>query len=107
MAGVTILKYQMTYSGMTKKLYEEKPRIYQVALIDIRLHELQKKGCYVQKINKPNRNGTSITFTQAKTAEEYQQELQKIIEDGTKLGLEIRKVKRTEETEEENENVSE
>ena len=24
MAGVTILKYQMTYSGMTKKLYEEK-----------------------------------------------------------------------------------
>lgn len=96
MGGIRIIKYQMTYSGMTKKLYEENPNIYQRALIDIRLHELQAKGCYVQKMNKPNRNGTAITFAQVKDGEEYQTELQKIIEDGIKLGLKIKKVKTTE-----------
>lgn len=107
MGEVTVLRYRKTYSGMTKKLYEENLSIYRATLIDIRLHELQKKRCCAKKMSKPNRNGTTITFVQVKNEEEYQQELQKIIEDGKKLGLEFRKVKGTGEPEEENENVSE
>ena len=47
---------------MTKKLFDEKERIYQIAAICIRLDELQTKGAVLQKMGKPTKNGTRMTF---------------------------------------------
>ena len=41
---ITIMKYQTMFPGMTKKLFDEKERFYQIAVISIRLDELQTKG---------------------------------------------------------------
>lgn len=41
---ITIMKYQMMFPRMTKKLFDEKERIYQITVICIRLDELQTKG---------------------------------------------------------------
>lgn len=40
---ITIMKYQTMFPGMTKKLFDEKERFYQIAVISIRLDELQTK----------------------------------------------------------------
>lgn len=45
---------------MTKKLFDEHENIYQIAVINIRLNELQKKGAALQKIGKPTKNGTKM-----------------------------------------------
>lgn len=36
---ITIMKYQLMFPRMTKKLFDEKERIYQIAAICIRLEE--------------------------------------------------------------------
>ena len=36
---ITIMKYQTMFPGMTKKLFDEKERFYQIAVISIRLRE--------------------------------------------------------------------
>ena len=55
---ITIMKYQLMFPRMTKKLFDEKERIYQIAAICIRLDELQTKGAVLQKMGKPTKNGT-------------------------------------------------
>ena len=46
---ITIMKYQTMFPGMTKKLFDEKERFYQIAVISIRLDELQTKVRYCKK----------------------------------------------------------
>ena len=72
---ITIMKYQTMFPGMTKKLFDEKERFYQIAVISIRLDELQTKGAVLQKMG------------------EYEAEMQRILEDGKKLGLKFEKKK--------------
>ena len=86
---ITIMKYQLMFPKMTKKLFDEKERIYQITVICIRLDELQTKGAVLQKMGKPTKNGTKMTFVQS--AGEYEAEMQRILEDGKKLGLEFGK----------------
>lgn len=59
---ITIMKYQTMFPGMTKKLFDEKERFYQIAVISIRLDELQTKGAVLQKMGKPTKSGTRMTF---------------------------------------------
>lgn len=79
------------FPRMTKKLFDEKERIYQIAAICIRLDELQTKGAVLQKMGKPTKNGTRMTFTPVQRPGECEAEMQQILEDGKKLGLEFGK----------------
>lgn len=82
---ITIMKYQTMFPGMTKKLFDEKERFYQIAVISIRLDELQTKGAVLQKMGKPTKSGTRMTFAPVQSAGEYEAEMQRILEDGKKL----------------------
>ena len=62
-----------------------------VTVINIRLNELQKKGAALQKIGKPTKNGTKMTFAPVRSTKKYEAEMQQILEDGKKLGLEFGK----------------
>lgn len=84
---ITIIKYQLMFPRMTKKLFDEKERIYQITVICIRLDELQTKGAVLQKMGKPTKNGTKMTFAPVQSAGEYEAEIQRILEDGKKLGM--------------------
>ena len=84
---ITIMKYQLMFPRMTKKLFDEKERIYQITVICIRLDELQTKGAVLQKMGKPTKNGTKMTFAPVQSAGEYEAEMQRIMEDGKKLGM--------------------
>lgn len=75
---ITIMKYQLMFPRMTKKLFDEKERIYQITVICIRLDELQTKGAVLQKMGKPTKNGTRMTFAPVQSAGEYEAEMQKI-----------------------------
>lgn len=79
---ITIMKYQLVFPGMTKKLFDEKERFYQIAVISIRLDELQTKGAVLQKMGKPTKSGTRMTFAPVRSAGEYEAEMQRILEDG-------------------------
>ena len=74
----------MTFPRMTKKLFDEHENIYQITVINIRLNELQKIG-------KPTKNGTKMTFAPVRSTKKYEAEMQQILEDGKKLGLEFGK----------------
>lgn len=79
------------FPRMTKKLFDEKERMYQITVICIRLDELQTKGAVLQKIGKPTKNGTKMTFAPVRSTKKYEAEMQQILEDGKKLGLEFGK----------------
>ena len=73
------------------KLFDEHENIYQITVINIRLNELQKKGAALQKIAKPTKNGTKMTFAPVRSTKKYEAEMQQILEDGKKLGMEFGK----------------
>ena len=89
-----IVKYQMTFTKMTKKLFDEQEKVYRVAMISIRLDELQERAGIMVKVGKPERNGTRITFRPVQNVEEYKSELDQIIEQWKKLGLKFEKIKK-------------
>lgn len=91
---IRILEYQATYPGLNKKISVENQKAYKIALICIRLTELQEKGMKILKTGKPNSGGTQITFIPVKSEEEYQSELEKIICDGGKIGVKFEKALR-------------
>lgn len=93
MKEARVIRYQSGYSWLNKKFFAEKPKAYKVALIYIRLEELQEKGAKVLKIGKPNSRGTQITFAPVESVEEYQSELERIISDGKEIWVESEKVK--------------
>lgn len=70
---ITIMKYQLVFPGMTKKLFDEKERFYQITAISIRLDELQTKGAVLQKMGKPTKNGTRMTFARCRVLESMRQ----------------------------------
>ena len=84
---ITIMKYQMSFPKMTKELFCKENRIYQITALSIRLDELQEKGAVLTKMGKATKNGTKMTFTQVRSKEEYEAELQRIMEQGKELGL--------------------
>lgn len=70
MDNISVSEYQMTFKTITKNLFEQDEVMYQKMLYVAKVEEA-KKGFVVKKMNKSNRNGTSITFHRAKTAEEF------------------------------------
>ena len=94
MKGDVIVKsYQMSFPPLTKKRYENNRKLHDIAVIYIRLDELQEHGAKMIKTGKPTFGGTEIAFAPVKTAEEYQRELKAIIRDGEALGLTFKKTK--------------
>lgn len=55
--------------------------------------ELQTKGAVLQKMGKPTKSGTRMAFAPVRSAGEYEAEMQRILEDGKKLGLKFEKKK--------------
>ena len=94
MKEARVIRYQSGYPGLNKKFFSESPQAYKVALIHIRLDELQERCAKVVKIGKPNFSGTQITFAPVESAEEYRSEMEKIISDGKEIGIEFEKTKR-------------
>lgn len=92
MRETRLIKYQFVFPQLTKRLYENKRRIYDLAVISIRLEELQEKGARIVKINKPGAHGTAIMFDVVETEKEYQEAYDEIIRDGEALGLKFEKV---------------
>ena len=90
---VIVEKYQVSFPALTKKRYENNRKLHDIAVIYIRLDELQEHGSKMIKIGKPTFGGTNITFAPVKTAEEYQEELKAIIRYGKALGLTFEKKK--------------
>lgn len=84
-------KISSDISKNDKKVFDEHENIYQITVINIRLNELQKKGAALQKIGKPTKNGTKMTFAPVRSTKKYEAEMQQILEDGKKLGLEFGK----------------
>lgn len=89
MKEARVIKYQSGYPGLSKKLFTENPQVYRVALIYIRLDELQERGAKILKVGKPNFGGTQITFVPVESVEEYRSELERIILDGKEIGAEL------------------
>ena len=46
-----------------------------------------------EKMGKPTKSGTRMTFAPVRSAGEYEAEMQRILEDGKKLGLKFEKKK--------------
>ena len=57
-----IIKYQVCFTKLTKKVQDHDPDFYAKAIIAIRLTELQEETAYMVKCNKANSGGTKITF---------------------------------------------
>nr|WP_302142400.1 hypothetical protein [uncultured Schaedlerella sp.] len=75
---VKILKYKANYSGLSKKLSSESPKLYNAVLMYIRLMELKGRGMKMLKKGKPHSKGTKITFIPVESEEEYSSEIEKI-----------------------------
>ena len=58
MSETRIIRYQLSFPALNKKLYEKFEKEYNVAVIQIRLDELQEKGAKLTKIGKPTFGGT-------------------------------------------------
>ena len=93
---ITVKSYQMLFPRLTKKIFEEQQKLYQRAVIEIRLDNLQEHAAYMKRCNKPTSGGTKITFCAVKSSEEYKRELERIIADGEKLGMKFEKEKKQE-----------
>lgn len=87
-----VLKYQVEFTRLNKKLLEEEPELYKTAVIIIRLDELQEKGAVMIKMNKATKNGTKITFRPVDGYQECYEEQQKIIKEGEALGMKFKTV---------------
>lgn len=92
MERIRVKGYQVLYPQMCKKAFEISEELYNMALIKIRLEELQERGAFLHKIGKPTRKGTKMTFNTVNNTVEYERELQKIVDDGEKLGLKFEKI---------------
>lgn len=84
-----ILAYQLKFPKLTKELFDEQNDLFKKVVINIRLDELQEKGAYLCRINKPSRNGTKLNFRVVRNSDEFKTELGKIISDGKLLGMEF------------------
>lgn len=69
---IKIMKYHLMFPGMTK-LFDEEERIYQIAVISIRLDELLTKGAVLQKMGKPTKNGTRMMFAKVQVTASMRQ----------------------------------
>ena len=87
MKGIAVLKYQVEYPRLNKKTFETMLDMCEIAIINIRLDELQTKMAYMVKRNKPTRSGMKITFAPVKDMDQYAKELCRIIQDGEALGM--------------------
>ena len=63
-------KAEITYTKLTKELFELDEITYKKCLVLIRKRELTRAAMRIKKINKPTRNGTRIVFELISSIEE-------------------------------------
>lgn len=75
--NVRIVGYAMTYSNLTDELEKKRPEEYKLAILYARYLELLK-GMAAKRINKPNKEGTTIKYEACSSAEELKKEVKTI-----------------------------
>lgn len=90
MGEMRVIKYQMNYRYLNKKMYETNRKLYDQVLILLRLSNLQNKCAYMVRANKPRTSGTKVTFAVVENTEQYRKEIQKLTEDAKKNGFTIK-----------------
>lgn len=91
MLSIKTIRYQIQYKEMTKKMYITKPNTYNLAILLLRLEELQNKGARMVKQGKPYLSGTNLTFEVMQKAEEVDAAIKELCEDARKYDLELEK----------------
>lgn len=87
-SGIMIKGYSMRWQSLTKKFYDEKTELYNSCVIVIRIREMNK-GMKLHRMNKPTRNGTTMSFQRIESKEEYDRELLRLEEDAKKIDIKI------------------
>ena len=90
MGEMRVIKYQMNYRYLNKKMYETNRKFYDQALILLRVSNLEKKCAYMVRANKPKTSGTKVTYAVVESTEQYREETRKLIEDAKKNGFTIK-----------------
>jgi formyltetrahydrofolate synthetase len=72
------LSYGKQYHKLDLKLYNSNRNLYELTKINIMFNEIQEKGFYISKWNKPTKKGTHITCKVITSVEKYEEELQKV-----------------------------
>ena len=80
----------LEYRSLTKKLYELDEETYKKCIVLARFDQLQDKLMKAIRINKPTYKGTKITYEIVRTKSEYKQEIENIIKEAKKLGMEVK-----------------
>ncbi|MHC1722488.1 MAG: hypothetical protein AB9836_04685 [Aminipila sp.] len=70
MSKISVIGYQMSFSKLTNKLLEKDEDMYKKMLYVAKAEEV-RKGFIATRVNKANSKGTKITFSCAKTVEEF------------------------------------
>ena len=90
MGEMRVIKYQMNYRYLNKKMYETNRGFYDKILLLARADELRNRCAYMTRANKPMSSGTKVTFALAETPEQYDEEVKKIAEEGKRLGIKFK-----------------
>lgn len=80
MKDVQVISYGRIYYDLTLDFYKKAPRLYENIKIDIMLKELQERGMYLQKCNKPTKKGTNMRFKAITKKEEFDKKMNAIVE---------------------------
>ena len=87
MKDVQIISLQKTYVVLTKELQDKLPVIYNKLLIICKAYALKDDCCKVTKVYRAGKSGTKMTLRPIRDAEEYKQEIDKLIEEVKELGV--------------------
>jgi hypothetical protein len=72
------LAYGKQYHKLNLNLFKSNRKLYELTKIHIMFDEIQERGFYISRWNKPTKTGTNITCKVINSVERYQEELQKV-----------------------------
>lgn len=78
MSEIMVSGYQINYAVLTNQFEKLYPLMYKQYIFQFKLHEA-RKGMVIHRMNKPNRNGTIVTYKAGskEQLEKYIDELEK------------------------------
>jgi len=84
-----VYKFGITLTSLTKKLYEERPEMYNAVVFDERVEQLNK-GFILHRMNKPTTHGTKLTFKAAEKEDEITAEVAKLEEERVQVESDLK-----------------
>lgn len=85
--GVSLVGFTASYPMLTRKMQEDEPNRYNVAIVLAKAKEVEN-GMIAKKVYKASKNGTSIKFVAASNSEELKRYMDSILEEAKMLGEE-------------------